>query len=149
MQGFFQVNPTCSRIMPGSLGRAACRGRSSGMNSRSCHLPHGLCRKMDNKRCLRRLPKVQECKAACRTPTTKRQKDRLAVERTAARTAETWSKVEVHKTRHLTGSQYSFTTDKNHVKATVRDDWKETEYKGRRAWYYRHKGVFYYTRVKP
>ncbi|OIW27897.1 hypothetical protein CONLIGDRAFT_671584 [Coniochaeta ligniaria NRRL 30616] len=72
-----------------------------------------------------------------------------AVERTTARTAETWSKVEVHKTRHLTGSQYSFTTNSNHVKDTVKDDWMETEHKGRRAWYYRHKGVYYYTRVKP
>ena len=73
-----------------------------------------------------------------------------AAGRTAARTAETWSKVEVRKTRHLTrGPEYSFTTNNNHVRITGRDDWQETEHKGRRAWYHRHKGVYYYTREKP
>ncbi|RMJ09580.1 hypothetical protein BHE90_005948 [Fusarium euwallaceae] len=68
----------------------------------------------------------------------------------SARSAEKWSRVEVHKKRHLTRpAEYVFTTDNDHEKSTDADDWRETRHKGKKAWYYLHKGVKYYTREKP
>lgn len=64
--------------------------------------------------------------------------------------AEKWSRVELRKKRHLSRpTEYLFTTDKSHEKSTDADEWREAKHKGKKAWYYLHKGVKYYTREKP
>lgn len=64
--------------------------------------------------------------------------------------SEKWTRVELRKKRHLTRpTEYLFTTDKGHEKSMDVDDWREARYKGKKSWYYLHKGVKYYTREKP
>lgn len=73
-----------------------------------------------------------------------------AVGNTDAHDVKTWSKTDLSRIRHMTKrDEYVFTTDRGTEKSTDRDSWKETRYKGKRAWYYRYKGIYYYTREKP
>ncbi len=62
---------------------------------------------------------------------------------------QAWSRVDLRRTRHLTQrDEYFFTTDKGHQKSTDREHWQECIHKGKKAGYYRYKGVHYYTREK-
>lgn len=63
---------------------------------------------------------------------------------------QTWSKVDIRRLGHIKRrDEYVFTTDNGNDKSTDRDDWKEALYKGKKAWYYRYKGVHFYTCEKP
>lgn len=67
----------------------------------------------------------------------------------AHQSVQLWSKVDVRRRPHLTRrDEYIFTTDGGVERSTDKDDWKKTQYKKKRAWYYRDGEVFYYTREK-
>lgn len=64
--------------------------------------------------------------------------------------ATKWVKTRVDRIRHVTRhDEYIFTTMRGHSRSTDKDEWTETMVKGQKAWYYLHKGTYYYTREKP
>lgn len=66
------------------------------------------------------------------------------------RTMPSWIKINANPIRPRTRpNEYIFTTLKNHQKSTRKDDWTETTYKKKPAWYYLYKGTHYYAREKP
>ncbi|KAI3340530.1 hypothetical protein F4824DRAFT_453595 [Ustulina deusta] len=63
--------------------------------------------------------------------------------------AETWKKVDIRIVHHFSKrDEYIFERENGKTKSTDKEDWKKTQHKGKHAWYYYYKGVYYYTREK-
>lgn len=73
-----------------------------------------------------------------------------AVANPGPQSAEAWVRVDVYRIPHLSRrDEYVFRTRRGHDKSTDKNDWRQAEYKGKKAWYYQHRETKYYTRKLP
>jgi hypothetical protein len=69
---------------------------------------------------------------------------------TATSSVQTWSKANIRYVHNiLSRDEYIFETRKGKERSTDRDDWRYAQYKGKDAWWYFQKDIYYYTREKP